>query len=217
MVQNKTSADTFIKFNSPRVPALQLFPTPLPPFLFPERLVSVLFEICADNSYLAYYFTMKKKKIEIEFFEAVTTEGLSPLEVRMISKAKSAAKKAYAPYSGYSVGAAVLLQNGEIITGSNQENAAYPSGICAERTALYYAGSSFPDVPVKTIVITAFYKNEFVRMPVTPCGACRQVILETQQRYRSPVRIIMYGEELIRIIEDVHYLLPFPFSKTGEG
>ncbi len=158
---------------------------------------------------------MEKKKIEIDFYETPTTEGLDAGEIRLINKAKSAARKAYAPYSGFNVGAAVLLENGEIITGSNQENAAYPSGVCAERTALYYAGSSYPDVPVRTIAITALYQNAFVRLPVTPCGACRQVILETQRRYNKNIRIIMFGEELIRIVDDVHQLLPFPFDKVG--
>ncbi|HYW94412.1 MAG TPA: cytidine deaminase [Bacteroidales bacterium] len=158
---------------------------------------------------------MKKNKIEIDFYEAASTENMESIEVRLINKAKSAARKAYAPYSGFSVGAAVLLENGEIITGSNQENAAYPSGVCAERTALYYAGSTFPDVPVKTMAITALYQDEFVRLPVTPCGTCRQVILETQRRYNSRIRIIMFGEELIRVVDDVICLLPFPFDKVG--
>ena len=158
---------------------------------------------------------MKKKTIEIDYFETTSTDGLDATEVRLIHKAKSAAKKAYAPYSGFSVGAAVLLENGDIITGSNQENASYPSGVCAERTALYYAGSVFPEVPVKTIAITAFYKNDFIRLPVTPCGACRQVILETQLRHDRKIRIIMFGEDLIRIVDDVQQLLPFPFEKIG--
>ncbi len=156
---------------------------------------------------------MTKKKIGIDYMEVNSTDGLGSDDIKIIKKARSAARKAYAPYSGFSVGAAVLLENNEIITGSNQENAAYPSGICAERTALYYAGSTYPDVPVKAIAITAYSKNAFVRFPVSPCGACRQVILESQQRFGKKIRIIMYGEELTRIVDDVAFLLPFPFDK----
>lgn len=156
---------------------------------------------------------MKRKQVNIEYFELDDKTGLDEKEQRLINKARSAAKRAYAPYSEFRVGAAVLLENGEIFTGSNQENAAYPSGLCAERTALFAAASQFPDVPVKLLVVTATSRGETVINPVPPCGACRQVILETQNRYHSPIKLIMYGEEKTYIIENAASMLPIPFEK----
>lgn len=112
---------------------------------------------------------MKPKQITINYTEVSKLEKFDSVEQRLVSKAKAAAKKAYAPYSGFYVGAAVLLENGEIFTGNNQENVAFPSGLCAERTALFAAAAEFPDVPVKTIAITAYSNNRYVSLPVTPC------------------------------------------------
>ena len=156
---------------------------------------------------------MKKKQLNIQFTEVSSLEKFDEIEQRLVSKAKSAAKKAYAPYSGFNVGAALLLENGEIFTGSNQENAAYPSGLCAERTVLFAAASQFPDVPVRTLVVTAFNKGKYVSLPVPPCGACRQVILETQNRYKSPIRLIMYAGEKSYKMDNAADLLPLPFEK----
>jgi cytidine deaminase len=156
---------------------------------------------------------MKKTELKIEYLEMSGTKKLDETEQRMISKAKSASKKAYAPYSGFHVGAAVLLENGEIFCGSNQENAAFPSGICAERTALASAASVFPDVPVKTLVITAWTNGKFVGLPISPCGSCRQVILQTQRRYSKEIRLILYAEEKIYILDNAADLLPLPFDK----
>lgn len=156
---------------------------------------------------------MKKKNLQIEYMETGSLEKLDPVEQRMVSKAKSAARNAYAPYSNFHVGAAVLLENGEIFTGSNQENAAFPSGICAERTALFAAATAFPDVPVRTIVVTAQVNEKFVAQPVSPCGTCRQVILQTQIRYSKNIRLILYAEEKSYILENAGDLLPLPFDK----
>jgi cytidine deaminase len=158
---------------------------------------------------------MKKQHMEIEYTETDDISSLDADDVHLVNMAKATAMKAYAPYSGFCVGAALLLENGEIITGSNQENAAYPLGLCAERTALYYAGSQFPDMPVKTIAITAWHNGSFVAEPIPPCGGCRQVFLETQERYGNKIKVIMYGEKLIRIVRDVQKLLPFPFKKIN--
>lgn len=155
---------------------------------------------------------MKKKEFKFEYSEIHDQAKLDPVESRLISKAKAAAKNAWAPYSGFMVGAAVLLENNEIITGNNQENAAFPSGICAERTAVYYANSLFPEVPVKTIAIAACINDKFLPLPIVPCGSCRQVILETQNRFKKPVKILMYGEEKTYVIENAAVLLPFPFE-----
>lgn len=142
---------------------------------------------------------------------------LSEEDRRLIDMAKEATKRSYAPYSKFSVGAAALLANGEIVTGTNQENAAYPSGLCAERTTLFYANSQYPDQAVKTLAIAARTENDFLDSPIPPCGACRQVILETEKRYNQPIRILLYGKENIYLIEGIEDLLPLSFSKKDMG
>ena len=131
---------------------------------------------------------------------------------RLIDEAKRASERSYAPYSHFQVGAAVRLDDGTVVTGSNQENVAYPSGLCAERTALFGAGSAYPDKAVVALAIAAYAEEEFTREPVTPCGACRQVMLETEQRYHTPMRILLYGTEGVYVIEGgVGELLPLQF------
>lgn len=139
-------------------------------------------------------------------------EELKPNEKNLVDKAKDATLRSYSPYSQFKVGVAILLENGEIITGNNQENAAYPSGLCAERTALFYANSQYPDTAVDTIAIAAFTDGDFIENPITPCGACRQVILETQNRYKHQVRIILYGKKEIYLVEKITDLLPLAFE-----
>ena len=133
----------------------------------------------------------------------------------LIKKAKSAALSAYAPYSNYHVGAAVLLEDGTIVTGSNQENAAYPSGLCAERTALFYTNANYPNLAVTTIAIAAYNKGEFTKDVCTPCGSCRQVLVEVENRYNRPVEIIMYGENHIYEVNSIRDLLPLCFGKDS--
>jgi cytidine deaminase len=135
----------------------------------------------------------------------------------LISKAKEQIENAYAPYSGFHVGAAVLLQNGALFVGSNQENAAYPSGLCAERVALFYANAQFPGVPVKALAVAAFTNNEFLAEPVTPCGACRQVILESETRFENSIDIYLYGTNYVYHIANAHDLLPLSFVKDSLG
>ena len=139
-------------------------------------------------------------------------DELHPEEKNLIDCAKGACFHAYAPYSQFRVGAAVLLANGEIITGSNQENVAFPSGLCAERTVLFYANSQYPEQTVKSLAIAAYTQDDFVDKPISPCGACRQVILETEMRYRNPIRIFLYGKSEIYIIEGIKDLLPLAFD-----
>lgn len=149
--------------------------------------------------------------VECTVLESVTE--LSMMEQELVTRAKAAADMAYAPYSNFLVGAAVLLENEIIITGNNQENAAYPSGLCAERVAIFYASSQYPGVKVKTIAVTARTNSRVISSPVTPCGACRQSILEYEVQFNSPVKIIMTGEEgKIYISDSVKNLLPFSFS-----
>ncbi len=155
---------------------------------------------------------MKQKQINIKYDEFNSLEELSENDQKVVEAAKKATQSAYAPYSKFRVGAAVLLENGEIITGSNQENAAYPSGLCAERVALFYANAQYPELAVKTLVVCAFYNGNFLKLPIPPCGNCRQVMLETEIRYKNKIRIILYGTEKSFILKDVVSLLPFCFT-----
>jgi len=134
---------------------------------------------------------------------------------KLIDGAKSATQRAYAPYSGFNVGAAALLANGEIISGNNQENAAYPSGLCAERVTLFAANSRYPDTAVEAIAIAAFHDGEFTDTPCCPCGGCRQVIVEVENRYDKPIKVIMYGKSKVYEVESIKALLPLSFGKES--
>ncbi|MDR2682452.1 MAG: cytidine deaminase [Dysgonamonadaceae bacterium] len=137
---------------------------------------------------------------------------LHPDEKKLIDHAKEAVQRAYVPYSHFHVGAAAGLANREIVTGNNQENAAFPSGLCAERTALFYANSRFPDTAVESIAIAAFTNGDFTDDPITPCGACRQVMLEVQNRYQHPVKLLLYGKKAVYVVEQITDLLPLAFG-----
>ncbi|WP_294081161.1 cytidine deaminase [Proteiniphilum sp. UBA5384] len=141
-------------------------------------------------------------------------EECSETEKKLIEAAKQSTKKAYAPYSGFKVGAAVLLENGEIISANNQENAAYPSGLCAERTAVFFANASHPDQCIMAIAVAAWHNGRFTDDVITPCGGCRQVLLETENRFNAPMKILMYGNESVYILESAKDLLPLSF---GDG
>ena len=154
---------------------------------------------------------MKPQALQIRFNEYDRLEELTETQASLVRKAIEAAGYAYAPYSSYHVGAAVLLGNGEIITGNNQENAAYPSGLCAERVAIFYAGSKFPDIPVKSIAIVAIQDEKIQDMPVTPCGACRQVLCEKESQGGQALEMILYGSKKIQVIQRASDLLPLPF------
>jgi cytidine deaminase len=157
---------------------------------------------------------MKQIKIEIEYSEIPSIEELSNDDAYLVAKAREVAYNAWAPYSNFLVGAAVELTNGKIITGNNQENAAYPSGLCAERVALFSANANYPNSPVKTIAISAFNKNGQVVEPVKPCGSCRQAILETEMRFEHPVKLILDGKDHIHIVDGIKNLLPLSFGKN---
>lgn len=149
---------------------------------------------------------------EIEVYASV--KDLAKKDAELMSEAQKMVKMAYAPYSKFNVGAAVLLDNGKIITGNNQENAAYPSGLCAERVAIYSAGAHYPDSVVKTIAITVKSKNVVIKEPLSPCGACRQAIAEYENKSGKPIRIIMTGEKgSVYIAKSIESLLPLMFSK----
>ena len=133
----------------------------------------------------------------------------------LIDTAREATKRSYAPYSHFSVGAAARLANGIVVTGTNQENAAYPSGLCAERTTLFYANSQYPDQAVETLAIAAHNGRDFLDSPIPPCGACRQVMLETEKRFKRPMRILLYGKEGIYELKNVGDLLPLSFDASS--
>lgn len=141
-------------------------------------------------------------------------EELDDRERTLIEKAVEATSRSYAPYSRFHVGAAVLLENGEMVIGCNQENAAFPAGICAERTALFSAGAQYPGIPVVMLAIAARNTEGVLQdEPVSPCGVCRQVIIETENRYHRPVRILLYGKKHIYLISSIKELMPLSFTE----
>jgi len=151
--------------------------------------------------------------------KSVLVDYNSPAELdndlqKLIEKAKKAAESAYAPYSKFKVGSAVLLENNEIIEGSNQENAAYPSGLCAERVAIFYANSKFPNINIKAIAISAIAKDNFTEIPVSPCGSCLQVMLESETRAGNSMKVILYGTNKITVAENIKQFLPVNFNKN---
>ncbi|MGM0496549.1 MAG: cytidine deaminase [Bacteroidota bacterium] len=155
---------------------------------------------------------MKKFEKKSIFYEYESPEKLSNSEKELIREAEKAAKDAYAPYSKFKVGAALLLENNEIIPANNQENAAYPSGLCAERIAVFYANSKYPEVAIKQLAITAYREDKLVDMPISPCGSCLQVLLETQRRYKTPIEIILSGKKKIYKTDNVEQFLPMNFD-----
>lgn len=154
---------------------------------------------------------MKREKLEI-FIEEYQYEELNDMYRELIDTAKDASKHSYAPYSNFSVGAAVLLDDGNIISGNNQENAAYPSGLCAERVTVFYANAKFPEKAVTAIAIAARNQSGETVNAIPPCGACRQVLLETEQRYKKDICILLCGRKNILLIKSVKDLLPLSFG-----
>lgn len=155
---------------------------------------------------------MRNLKKEINFTEYNSGDELPENDRILLEKARDSLARAYAPYSRYQVGAALLLANGEIFTGSNQENVAYPSGLCAERVAAFAASSQYPEVPMEAIAITAQAEDFNIGSPVTPCGSCRQVLAEFENRHNKPIKLILKGEKgKIQVIEKVEDMLPLMF------
>lgn len=159
---------------------------------------------------------MKTFQISSTVTELTSADELSVEEKELLNLAKKAAKSAYAPYSNFFVGAALLLEDGKIICGNNQENVAFPSGLCAERVAFFSSGAQYPEIPIKTIAITARSDKFSIDRPVTPCGDCRQVMAEYEERHKKNIRVILSGESgKIFIVDSIKSLLPLMFS--GEG
>jgi cytidine deaminase len=155
---------------------------------------------------------MAKEKLQIvsSFMVYDHENELSAEERALVLKAKEASKKAYAPYSNFKVGAAILLANQEIISGNNQENSAYPSGLCAERVSVFYAGSIHPDVVVKSIAVYCDTER-----PISPCGACRQALIEYEQKQHSKIKVLLCskGNKVITS-ESVSAFLPLQFDSS---
>lgn len=151
---------------------------------------------------------------EIELRSVVRVYGMDELEQAdraLVEAAMEATKGSYAPYSKFRVGAAARLSNGVVFTGANQENAAYPSGLCAERTTLFAANAQYPDQPVLALAIAARKGHRFLASPISPCGACRQVISGVEDRFGLPVRILLYGTEGVYVVDGIDALLPLRF------
>lgn len=133
----------------------------------------------------------------------------------LMQKAVETRKKAYAPYSKFRVGAALLLDNGEVVIGSNQENAAYPSGLCAERVAVFHAGAVYPDAKILQMAISATGDDKVVDAPIPPCGACRQSIAEYEFRHNTPIEIYFMGETgKVLKSDSLKNLLPLVFDRS---
>ncbi|SFF94375.1 cytidine deaminase [Prevotella sp. KH2C16] len=153
---------------------------------------------------------MKDIKLEINI-QYCQVDELSEEDRELVTVAKEATQNSYAKYSHFCVGAAIRLGDGRIIKGANQENAAFPSGLCAERTAVFAAQANYPEQPITTLAIAAKNEYGFTGEPVTPCGSCRQVMLEIEDRYQQPVKILLYGTHGVYALKSIKDLMPLCF------
>ncbi len=154
-----------------------------------------------------------EERIVISTITVCQPDELEADDQRLIELAKEATKRSYSKYSKFSVGAAVMLENGETVVGCNQENAAFSVTICAERTALFAAGAQYPDSAVTAIAIAARGSDGlFTPEPVTPCGTCRQALIETEQRFGRSIHIIMYGANRTFVVDGIKSLMPLSFD-----
>jgi len=153
---------------------------------------------------------MEKYELKSEVFVYQDNE-LPAEDLELVEKAKAATSRSYSPYSNFRVGAALRLSDGTIFTGSNQENASFPLGLCAERTAIFAAQHTHPELAVEAIAIAATNDRGFMSEPIPPCGACRQVMLEVEDRYKSPIRVLLYGTKGTHVLKTIKDILPFQF------
>nr|WP_281347199.1 cytidine deaminase [Xanthovirga aplysinae] len=162
-----------------------------------------------------FLYMTKLIKSNVYLTEHLNSTTLSSESAKLVHEAREACNSAYAPYSGFNVGAAVLLENGEIVKGSNQENAAYPSGLCAERVALFAASAQFPGIKFLQIAIAARKADSTHFIFASPCGSCRQVMNEYEMKFEHPIQIFIQGEgEKIYEAKNVDVFLPFGFNKN---
>ncbi len=155
---------------------------------------------------------MTQKEIRINFTEYSSIDEMQPSDRELAAEAIAAMSNAYAPYSHFHVGAAVRMSNSQIVRGSNQENAAFPSGLCAERTAMFAAGAKYPDKDMQSIAIAGGVHGRLAEHPATPCGACRQVMAQYQTKAGKPMSVIMVGARKIWKFDRVDDILPFIFD-----
>ncbi len=153
-------------------------------------------------------------EIRINIEEYKSPDELSDEEQQLIESAIQTARDAYAPYSEFHVGASLLLDDGTFVDGNNQENAAYPDGLCAERVAMFAANALHPGSPVKIMAVAAIYQDKLLDQPVYPCGSCRQALLESENRFMQPIRILMYGKAGIHAANSIKDLLPLSFDSS---
>jgi cytidine deaminase len=159
---------------------------------------------------------MKVNKFSFEFEEYASIDELTEGEAELMRRAVEAAGNAYAPYSHFRVGAALKLSNGKTVLGNNQENVAYPSGLCAERVAFFHANAIYPDASIEMVAITARTQDFEIDEPVTPCGSCRQVMSESESRQHEKIRVLLMGQSgKVFAINSVEDLLPFVFRAEG--
>ena len=153
---------------------------------------------------------MEKYEIKSEVY-ILKDHELSPEDLELVEAAKQATRQSYSPYSEFRVGAALRLEDGTVVTGSNQENASYPLGLCAERTAIFHAQHMHPEQSITALAIAAFSHGRFTAEPISPCGACRQVMLEVEDRYKRPMRVLLYGTLGTHVVATIKAILPFQF------
>lgn len=157
---------------------------------------------------------MRQFEIKAVITEYSSAEELPEQDRDLLTQARLAARQAYAPYSNFMVGAAVRLANGRIVIGNNQENVAYPSGLCAERVAVFAAGANHPDTPIETIAVSCHSPNYKIDQPLSPCGACRQAMAEYETHYGKPIRVILGAAEgPVQVINSIADLLPLIFRQ----
>ena len=155
---------------------------------------------------------MKTIELKLNMRLAQQSE-LEKEDYELVELARKSTDDAYAPFSRFHVGAALRLKNGIVVTGCNQENSVTPLTLCAERTAIFSSQAQYPNTPIEALAIAARNVNgEFVKEPISPCGSCRQVILEHEVRYNQPIRLLLYGQKGVLIVESVKTLLPLSFS-----
>ncbi len=164
---------------------------------------------------------IKIKELQISYKIYPSFEDLDETQQKLILQARSACSRAYAPYSNFHVGAVFLLDDGQMIEGNNQENAAYPSGLCAERTAIFYIGANFPTKKIEVMAVTAHLasnltSNQLDFLPISPCGACRQSVLEYEEKQKAPIKVLLSSQNGSFIeLPSIASLLPFKFSEVS--
>lgn len=158
---------------------------------------------------------MQQKKLVLSWEEVQELTDLIPEEAELLNLATASLKNAYAPYSNFHVGAAILLESGEMLGGSNQENAAYPMCLCAERVALSVAASQYPNTVIKTMAITVKAPNQIIGQPAMPCGSCRQALCEKEYQQKQAIRLVVRGEKgSIFCFKSAKDILPFSFDAS---